>query len=190
MTARLPGLILAVLLALGAPQASAQKGVPPTSVTVGGKQLVSDRTILENLSQSGDHTVFTGLLRLSGLADGLQGHGPFTVFAPTDAAFAALPPGLLDSLRKPDSKPALAALLSTQVVEGNYSLARFHYLLRAGKGQVELDTVNDGKITVGTNGPANLVVRDPKGDTAAVTLYDVKSANGVIFVTDRVLRPN
>ncbi len=167
----------------------AQKGVPATTVIVGGYPMASDRDMIENLSRSADHTVLVGLLQAAGMADTLAGHGPFTLFAPTNAAFAALPPGLLDSLRKPENKAALTGLLGMQVVPGNYSSARLHFLLRSSKGQAELDTVNEQKLTVTTNGPANLMVRDPKGDAADIVLYDAKQANGVIFVTDRVLQP-
>ena len=110
------------------------------------------------------------------------------MFAPTDAAFAALPPGLLDSLRKPENKTALVALLSMQIVLGNYSSARLHLLMRTGKGQTALDRVKEGSLTVVANGPLNLMVRYPKGDTANVILYDAKQANGVVFVTDRVMQ--
>ena len=151
--------------------------------------MVSDRDIMDNLEQSSDHTVLTGLLRAAGMIDALRSHGPFTLFAPTDAAFAALPAGMLDSLRRPENQSALVALLSTQVVPGVYSSARLRFLLRSNKGEVELDTVNDGKLMLTTNGPTNLVLRDPKGDTADIILYDAKQSNGVIFVTDRVLQP-
>ncbi len=180
---------LATALA-GVPSAAwAQRGVPASTVTVGGHAMASDRDLVENLAQSSDHTVFLGLLHAAGMAEALQGHGPFTVFAPTNAAFAALPPGVLEALRRPENKERLVALLSMQVVTGNYSSARLHFLLRGGKGQTELDTIDEGKLEVTTNGPSNLVVKDPKGDLAAITLYDAKQANGVLFVTDRVLLP-
>ena len=183
-------LVLAALagLASSAP-AMAQKGVPPSAVIVGGQPMVSDHDIVENLSRSGDHTTFYGLLQLAGMVDPLRGHGPFTVFAPTNAAFAALPSGMVDALRRPENKNNLAALLSLQIVAGNYSSARLHFMLRSGKGQAELDTVGEGKLVVSTNGPMNLVIRDPKGATASIILYDAKQANGVLFVTDRVLQP-
>ncbi len=182
----------ALAAALGGlpPPALAQKGVAPSTVAVGGHAMVSDRDLIENLAKSADHTVFLALLRAAGMAEALQGHGPFTVFAPTDAAFAALPPGLLDALRRPDGKERLVALLSTQIVSGNYSSARLRFLLRGGKGQTDLETIDGGRLVVTTNGPSNLVVKDPKGDAAAITLYDAKQANGVLFVTDRVLLPS
>ena len=169
--------------------ASAQRGVAPSSVTVGGHPMESDRDLAENLAQSADHTVFVALLRAAGMTETLQGHGPFTVFAPVNAAFAALAPGVLDALRRPENKERLVALLSMQVVAGNYSSARLHFLLRGGKGQTELETISEGKLQVTTNGPSNLVVKDAKGEGAAITLYDAKQANGVLFVTDRVLLP-
>ncbi len=179
-----------VVALAGASSASwAQRGVAASTVTVGGHAMASDRDLMENLAQSSDHTVFLGLLHDAGMAEALQGHGPFTVFAPTNAAFAALPPGVLEALRRPESKERLVALLSMQVVAGNYSSARLHFLLRAGKGQTELETIDEGKLEVTTNGPSNLVVKDSKGGLAAITLYDAKQANGVLFVTDRVLLP-
>lgn len=180
------GLVVAFSPAL---PAFAQKGVPPSSVIVGGQPMVSDRDIMDNLARSADHTVFVELIRLAGMMDGLRGHGPFTVMAPTNAAFAALPAGMLDTLRRPENKNNLVALLSMQIVSGNYSSNRLRYLLRSMKGQVELDTVGEGKLTVIANGPTNLAVRDPKGGLASIVLYDAKQANGVLFVTDRVLAP-
>ncbi len=182
-------LAMAVLASLAAPAAMAQKGVPPTSVIVGGHPMASDHDIVDNLAGSAEHTVFIRLLRSAGMLDALQGHGPFTVFAPTDAAFSRLPPGVLDGLEHAENKAGLVALLSMQILPGNYSLARLRFLIRGGKGQVEIDTVNDAKLNVTTNGPANLMLRDPKGDTADIVVYDAKQANGVVFVTDRVLLP-
>ena len=167
----------------------AQKGVPPTSVIVAGHAMASDHDIIDNLMQSPDHTIFLGLLRSAGMVDALQGHGPFTVFAPINAAFAALPAGQLDSLRRSENKAGLIALLSAHILPGNFSSARLRYLLRGTKGQVEVDTVSEGKLTVLLNGPSNLLVRDTKGNAADIVIYDVKQSNGVMFVTDRVLQP-
>ena len=181
--------LAAGLASLASIAASAQKGVPPTAVIVAGHPMVSDHDIMDNLSQSPEHTVFLGLLRIAGMVEALQAHGPFTVFAPTDAAFAALPTGLVEMLRRPENKPALVALLSEQILPGNFSSARLRYLLRASKGSVDVETVSDSKVTFMTNGPSNLVVRDPKGNVADIVIYDAKQANGVVFITDRVLQP-
>ena len=176
-------------MAIGASSpAFAQRGVPPTSITVAGHAMASDHDIIDNLAQSPEHTVFLGLLRSAGMAEALQGHGPFTVFAPVNMAFASLPAGLVDGLRRPENKAALVALLSQHILPGNFSSARLRYLLRGTKGQVDVDTISDGKLTVMLNGPSNLVVRDAKGGTADIVIYDVKQSNGVMFVTDRVLQ--
>lgn len=167
----------------------AQKGVPPTTVTVAGHAMASDHDIIDNLAQSPDHTVFLSLIRSAGIVEALQGHGPFTVFAPINAAYAVLPAGLLDTLRRPENKANLAAFLSEQILPGNFSSARLRYMLRGGKGQVDLDTISDGKLTIAFNGPSNLVARDPKGNSADIVIYDVKQSNGVLFITDRVLQP-
>jgi uncharacterized surface protein with fasciclin (FAS1) repeats len=167
----------------------AQKGVAPTTVIVGGAPMVSDRDIMENLGRSANHEVFVGLLRAAGLADTLQQRNVFTVFAPTDAAFAALPPGQLESLKKPENKAALLKLLQAHVVSGDYSSARLRFMMRSGKGQAELDDIAQGKLMVGTNGPSNIVLRDAKGTMTDIILYDAKQANGVVFVIDRVLQP-
>ena len=175
-------------LVLAASPVQAQKGVPPTVVFVGGYGMVSDRDLVENLSQSNDTRVFMDLLHSSGLIDSLRQKGPFTVFVPTDEAFSKLPAGMIDSLRRPENKPKLFALLSEHVVPEIYSSSRLRLLLR-GKGQVELDTLNGGKLGIGMNGPSNLVLRNASGVAASITLYDVKQANGVIFIIDRVVLP-
>lgn len=175
-------------MAASAP-AMAQKGVPPTTVIVGGHGMLSDHELIENMAQSADNHVFMELLRASGLIDVLRQKGPFTVFVPTDEAFSQLPPGLLEGLRKPENKPKLVALLSVHIVPEIYSSTRLRLLLRGAKGQVDLDTYNGGKLTIGTNGPSNLVLRNATGIAADITLYDVKQANGVVFIIDRVFVP-
>ena len=187
---RIHSLLLAAgLVSLAVSPAFGQKGVPPTTVLVDGHAMASDRDIVDNLSQAPEHTVFMGLLRTAGMLDGLQSHGPFTVFAPTNAAFAALPPGTLDTLQRPEGKASLVALLSEHILPGTFSTARLRYLLRTSKGQVDIDTVGEGKLTVSLNGPSNITVKDQKGAMADIVIYDVKQANGVVFVTDRVLQP-
>ncbi len=169
--------------------ALAQRGFPPTTVIVGGQPMVSDRELPENLAASADHRVLFGLLGSSGLLEQLRGRGPFTLFAPTDAAFAALPPGELEQLQLPEHRPALRALLALHIVPGNFSSKRLLLLLRGVKGGVELETLGGAQLALGTNGPSNITVRDPKGDIADIVLYDAKQANGVLFVIDRVLQP-
>jgi uncharacterized surface protein with fasciclin (FAS1) repeats len=151
--------------------------------------MVSDRDIMENLSRSADHKVFVSLLHEAGLADALRQRASFTIFAPTDAAFASLPPGQLDTLKKPEDKAALVRLLQAHIVPGDYSSARLRFLMRSGKGQAELEDMAQGKLTVTTNGPSNIVLRDSEGTMADIILYDARQSNGVVFVIDRVLQP-
>ena len=181
--------LMALALPLAAGPALAQKGVAPTTVIVGGAPMVSDRDIMENLSRSADHQVFAGLLREAGLADALRQRTSFTIFAPTDAAFASLTPGELDTLKRPEDKAALVRLLQAHIIPGDYSSARLRFLMRTGKGQTELEDMAQGKLVVTTNGPSNIVLRDAKGKMTDIILYDVRQANGVVFVIDRVLQP-
>ena len=182
-------LLAALALPCAVAPVRAQKGVAPTTVTIGGAPMVSDRDIMENLSRSAVQGVFVGLLRETGLADTLRQRNFVTVFAPTDAAFAALPPGQLDTLKKPENQAALLRLMQAHIIAGDYSSARLRYLMRSGKGQTELEDMAGGKLIVTTNGPSNIVLRDAKGAIANITLYDARQANGVVFVIDRVLQP-
>jgi uncharacterized surface protein with fasciclin (FAS1) repeats len=181
--------LVALVLCFAAGPVLAQKGVAPTTVTVGGAPMVSDRDVMENLGRSADHEVFVGLLRASGLGDALRQRNVFTIFAPTDAAFAALPAGYLDNLKKVENKAALIRLLQAHIIPGDYSSARLRFMMRSGKGQAELDDMAQGKLVVTTNGPSNIVLRDAKGTMTDIILYDARQANGVLFVIDRVLQP-
>ena len=182
------GVLVATLVICGQP-ASAQKGVPPTTVIVGAHAMESDRDIVENLSQSNDNHVFMDLLQASGMLEALRQKGPFTVFAPTDEAFAALPEGFVETLHRQENRQKLVALLSAHIVPDIYSSARLRFALRVGKGQAELETLSGGKLVIGTNGPSNLVLRNATGISADITIYDVKQVNGVVFVIDRVVQP-
>ena len=179
----------ALALASAAAPAAAQKGMAPTTVIIGGAPMVSDRDIIENLSRSADQRIFVSLLQAAGLTDALRQRGVFTIFAPTDAAFNALPAGQLDALRRPENKGDLLKLLQSHIIPGDYSSARLRFLLRTNKGQVDLVDVGEGKVTVTTNGPSNLVLKDAKGIMTDIILYDARQANGVVFVIDRVLAP-
>jgi uncharacterized surface protein with fasciclin (FAS1) repeats len=183
--------VLPLLLAMPsfAPSALAQKGFPATTVIVGGHPMASDRDLLDNLALSADHHVLLDLLDTAGMLERLRGRGPFTLFAPTDAAFAALPRGELDRLRQPESRTALRELLALHIVPSNYSSKRLTLALRSNKGGGELETLDGVKLVLSTNGPSNMTLRDPKGGIADIVLYDAKQANGVLFVIDRVLHP-
>jgi uncharacterized surface protein with fasciclin (FAS1) repeats len=123
------------------------------------------------------------------LVETLQGKGPFTVFAPTNEAFAALPAGAVDNLLKPENKSALAKVLTYHVVAGDYDAAALEKLIRKGNGTAQLKTVSGGTLWFMMNGPMNVVVKDEAGHVADISTYDVRQSNGVIQVVDRVLMP-
>ncbi len=129
-------------------------------------------------------------VQAAGLAETFQGKGPFTVFAPTNAAFAMLPSGTVDSLLKPDLKKDLTSVLTYHVVAGRYGAGDLKKLIEKGKGTATLVTVEGDALTFMMNGPMNVVVRDTKGSIANISIYDVNQSNGVIHVVDRVLLPS
>ena len=159
------------------------------TVQVGGQPMFPSKTIVANAANSADHTTLVAAVKAAGLVDTLNTAGPFTVFAPVNAAFTALPAGTVDTLLKPESKDALTKVLTYHVVAGSYDSAKLRQLIKAGHGEANLKTVEGEKLTVAMNGPTNIVVRDGKGGTADVTIADVRQSNGVIHVIDRVLLP-
>jgi uncharacterized surface protein with fasciclin (FAS1) repeats len=128
-------------------------------------------------------------VKAAGLVGTLKGKGPFTVFAPTNEAFAELPAGTVPTLLKPENKAMLTKVLTYHVVPGRLDFAALHRMIAAGKGSATLKTVAGETLTVMMNGPHNIVVRDAKGDVAQITTYDVTQSNGVIQVIDKVLLP-
>jgi uncharacterized surface protein with fasciclin (FAS1) repeats len=160
-----------------------------SNVTVGGQAMLPSRDIVDNAANSADHTTLVAAVKAAGLVETLKGKGPFTVFAPVNAAFAALPAGTVETLLKPENKQALTGVLTYHVVAGSYDAAAIERAIRAGGGQATLTTVNGARLTAMMNGPRNVVVRDAQGNVAAVTTYDVRQSNGVIHVIDRVLMP-
>lgn len=156
---------------------------------VGGQAMFPTKDIVDNAVNSADHTTLVAAVKAAGLVETLKGKGPFTVFAPTNAAFAMLPAGTVDGLLKPESKAALTGVLTYHVVPGAYDAAALERAVRAGNGRATLKTASGGTLTVTMNGPRNLVVQDGQGGTAAISTYDVRQANGVIHVVDRVLLP-
>ena len=160
-----------------------------SAVTVGGQAMLPTRDIVDNAVNSADHTTLVSAVKAAGLVETLKGPGPFTVFAPVNAAFSALPAGTVDNLLKPENKAALTGVLTYHVVAGRYDAAALERAIRAGGGQAALKTVNGGTLTAMMNGPRNLVVRDAKGNVANISTYDVRQSNGVIHVIDKVLMP-
>jgi uncharacterized surface protein with fasciclin (FAS1) repeats len=138
---------------------------------------------------SKDHTTLVAALKAAGLVDTLQGPGPFTVFAPTNEAFAHLPPGTVDTLLKPENKPALTKVLTYHVVSGDYSAADLMKMVRDHGGKAMLKTAEGDPLTLTMSG-SKLHVAGEKGGAADVTIPDVKQSNGVIHVVNAVLLPN
>lgn len=160
------------------------------TVMVGGESMFPSRTIVANALNSKDHTTLVAAVKAAGLVDTLQGPGPFTVFAPTNAAFAKLPAGTVESLVKPENKATLTKILTYHVVAGKLDAETLMKRVADGKGTTELTTVEGGKLWVSMNGPRNLVLKDEKGMTSEISTYDVMQSNGVIHVVTSVLMPN
>jgi uncharacterized surface protein with fasciclin (FAS1) repeats len=160
-------------------------GTPPM---VGGAAMLPSKTIVENASAASNLTTLVAAVKAAGLVDTLSGPGPFTVFAPTNDAFAKLPAGTVDTLVKPESKAQLTKILTYHVVPGDMSAANLMEAIKAGGGKAELTTVQGEKLTATMSG-GNVILTDAKGGTSTVTQADVKQSNGVVHVIDSVLMP-
>lgn len=165
-----------------APKAFAQK-------TVGGTVMSPAKNIVQNASGSKDHTTLVNAIKSAGLAPTLSAAGPYTVFAPTNEAFAQLPAGTVDNLMKPASKANLIKLLTYHVVPGKLTSAELLTKVKEGKGKLELNTLSGGTLTVMSQG-AKLYLVDEKGGKSFITIADVAQSNGVIQVVNSVLKPN
>jgi uncharacterized surface protein with fasciclin (FAS1) repeats len=143
---------------------------------------------VENAMNSPIHKTLVTAVKAAGLVDTLNSAGPFTVFAPTDDAFAKLPAGTVDNLVKPENKDTLTKILTYHVVSGRLSSKDLMKMIKAGNGKAELTTVEGEKLWVMMSG-MNIVLTDQKGGTATVTTADVYQKNGVIHVVDAVLMP-
>ena len=172
---------LALTLSLAAASSMAQ-------VMVGGAPMLASKDIIDNAVNSKDHTTLVAAVKAAGLVDTLKGAGPFTLFAPTNAAFAALPAGTVDTLLKPENKGTLTGVLTYHVVPGKMDAAALSKAIADGKGKAMLKTVAGGMLTATASG-ANVMITDEKGGSAKVTIADVSQSNGVIHVVDKVLLP-
>ena len=172
----------AIALAIAAGSASAD-------VVVGGSAMFPQKDIVQNAVNSKDHTTLVAAVKAAGLVETLEGKGPFTVFAPVNAAFEALPAGTLYSLLKPENKAALTKILTYHVVPGRLTSAELDNLIREGNGTATLTTVSGGSLWLMKNGDRNITVKDETGAVADITIYDVLQSNGVIYSIDRVLMP-
>ena len=155
---------------------------------VGGAAMFTTKNIVENAVNSKDHTTLVAAVKAAGLVETLSGPGPFTVFAPTNAAFGKLPAGTVETLVKPENKDTLTGILTYHVVSGRVTSADLAKLIKAGKGSASLATVNGGKLTAKMMGK-NIVLVDAKGGKSTVTIANVMQSNGVIHVVDSVLLP-
>lgn len=160
-----------------------------STVIVGGEDMFPAKNIIQNAVNSKDHTTLVAAVKAAGLVDTLQGAGPFTVFAPTDAAFGKLPAGTVENLVKPESKDTLTKILTYHVVAGNLTFKELAKQIKAGKGKAMLTTVAGEQLTVTMNGEHNILLKDAKGNIANISTYDVIQSNGVIHVIDSVLLP-
>lgn len=182
------GLSAALAIGATAPAAFAAMGHEHTAM-VGGAPMYPSKNIIQNAMNSKDHTTLVAAVKAAGLVKTLEGPGPFTVFAPTNEAFAALPPGTVDNLLKPENKPRLVKILTYHVVPGRYTSAKLAKEAAANGGWVSLKTVEGDSIKVGKDDMGGWEVKDDKGDVAHITIPDVMQSNGVIFVIDKVLMP-
>jgi len=157
-------------------------------VIVGGAAMYPTKDIIDNASNSKDHTTLVTAVKAAGLVETLKGAGPFTVFAPTNDAFNKLPAGTVESLLKPENKATLSKILTYHVVAGKFAAADVVKAINAGGGKAELKTVAGGTLTAKLNG-SDVILTDEKGSSAKVTIADVFQSNGVIHVIDGVVQP-
>ena len=155
---------------------------------VGGAPMLASKNIVENAVNSKDHTTLVTAVKAAGLVETLAGPGPFTVFAPTNAAFAKLPPGTVETLVRPESKATLTSILTYHVVPGVYTAKDLMAEVKKGNGEALLKTANGGQLLVTAKGK-KVYVTDAKGGTATVTIANVMQSNGVIHVVNSVLTP-
>ena len=156
---------------------------------VAGAAMYPTKTIVANAINSKDHTTLVAAVKAAGLVDTLSGPGPFTVFAPTNAAFAKLPAGTVDTLLKPENKATLTSVLTYHVVPGKLSAATLAKMAAAHGGKATLTTVQGEPLTVSKGPGKTWMLTDAKGGTAKITIADVNQSNGVIHVIDSVLMP-
>ena len=180
-SSKLASVSLAAMLGLGAASSFAQ-------VMVGGAPMLAAKDIIDNAVNSKDHTTLVAAVKAAGLVDTLKSAGPFTVFAPTNAAFAALPAGTVDTLLKPENKGMLTGILTYHVVPGRVDAAALTKMIMDGNGSTTFKTVAGGLLTAKSVG-GKVMITDEKGGLSTVTIADVYQSNGVIHVVDKVLLP-
>jgi uncharacterized surface protein with fasciclin (FAS1) repeats len=176
--------------AIVAPALAQDKMKGEKTVMVGGAPMFPSKNIVQNAVNSKDHTTLVAAVKAAGLVDTLQSAGPFTVFAPVNAAFAKLPAGTVDTLLKPENKGTLTTVLTYHVVPGRLTAANLMKAVKDGGGQARFKTVAGGEITVKSPSAGKLTITDAKGGVSSVTIGDVLQSNGVIHVVNTVLLPS
>ena len=188
---RIKNLFLLATVAMITTTASAQMGKMDNSektVMVGGAAMYPSKNIVENAVNSKDHTTLVAAVKAAGLVETLESAGPFTVFAPTNEAFAKLPAGTVDNLVKPENKKTLTGILTYHVVAGKMNASDIAAAIKAGGGKATMKTVNGENLTATMKGK-HIMLTDAKGGKAMITIKDVNQSNGVIHVIDTVLMP-
>ncbi len=183
--------VMAIAVTFGIGSASAQDKMMMKSDNpmVGGAAMYKTKNIVENAVNSADHTTLVAAVKAAGLVETLSGKGPFTVFAPTNAAFDKLPAGTVDTLVMPENKAMLTKILTYHVIAGNYDSKKIMKAIKKGKGTATFKTVSGGTLKAMMQG-SSLILTDEKGGKSKVTIADVKQSNGVIHVIDTVVMPS
>ncbi len=182
-------LLVAASIAMANGNASAQMQMNKDSnPMVGGASMLRSRDIIDNAVNSADHTTLVAAVKAAGLVDTLKGAGPFTVFAPTNDAFAKLPAGTVDTLLMPENKAMLTKVLTYHVLSGRFDAKAIAKKIKAGNGKAQFKTVSGGTLWAWMSGD-KLTLTDEKGGASTVTIADVYQSNGVIHVVDSVLLP-
>lgn len=184
----LGSMVFAVAIMAFVSDASAQM-MKDDNPMVGGAAMYKTKDIVDNAVNSKDHTTLVAAVQAAGLVDTLKSAGPFTVFAPTNAAFAKLPAGTVETLIKPENKATLTKILTYHVIAGNADSKSIAKAIKAGGGKAEFKTVAGGTLSASMEGKS-LVLTDEKGGRSTVTIADVRQSNGVIHVVDSVVLPN
>lgn len=179
--------ILILAIALAASAVSTTSFAQKTKM-VGGAEMYPTKDIVDNAVNSKDHTTLVAAVKAAGLVETLKSDGPFTVFAPTNAAFDKLPAGTVGTLVKPENKATLTKILTYHVVAGRFSAKDIAKAIRTGKGTAQFKTVSGGTLMAMMNGKS-LILKDETGATSLVTIRDVFQKNGVIHVIDSVIMP-
>jgi len=180
-------LLAVASITVASQQARAQMNMDDNPM-VGGAAMFKSKDIVDNAVNSADHTTLVAAVKAAGLVETLKGKGPFTVFAPVNAAFDKLPAGTVDTLLKPENKGMLTNILTYHVLAGRFDSNALAKKIKAGNGKAWLKAVNGGTLTAWMDGNS-IVLTDEKGGQSRVTIANVYQSNGVIHVVDSVLLP-